>query len=357
MRTIAITLLLLSFARFVSGQDAASPDPTESHFLWAHMTQAGGPDNWVRVDLRPNVLRDAAGAIESGGITWRLRWNVASQMQVGSLRIDRKGGSGADREAFRLNFSPPLQMQGLAAAGGTVDTMGTTIAVRAGDRDALEAFRRLLNHPSEHTVTLDVQGQPEGVFRAPLWRTEPVVMMSLMNPGSSPTAALWAYAFLARNASNRVVYGELLFSGSYRFPAQVTVSGLQIRSENGQGLSLAADFTPFLSAASGSGNLPGLYARILPENEIAFQAFLNLVENPGRFTMQLETSGLEPATLRGRVRKTDRMRFPIYLDARNVVPPPANWQDRWVGTQTFHTVRNEDGTIAAAVLAWEANMC
>jgi uncharacterized protein (TIGR03437 family) len=356
MRTIATTLLLLFLPRFVSGQDAGSPQTTESNFLWAYMTQAGGPDNWVRVDLRPKVVRDPAGAIESGGMTWRLRWSVASQLQVVSLRIHGKDDAGASREAFRLDFSPPLQLQGLATAGGTISTMGTTIAVRAEDREAIEAFRRLLDNPSEHTVTLDVQGQPEGVFRAPLWRTEPVVMMSLMNQGSSPGAALWVYAFLARNAANRVVYGELLFSGSYRFPAQVTFSGLQIRSENGQGVSIPADFTPFASAASGSGNLPGLYARIFPEDEVGFRAFLNLVKNPEHFFMQLEASGPERATLRGRLRKTDRMTLPISFDARNVVPPPANWQDHWVGTQAFHTVRNEDGTIAAAVFEWEGNM-
>ncbi len=353
-RLVAVAMCLASGC-IALGQEAA-PLTTESNFLWAYVTSVGGPNNWVRVDLRPNVVRDAGGAIESGGMTWRLRWSVASQIQVGGLRIHAKSDSGTGREAFRLDFSPPLQLQGLAVAGGTLATMGTTIAARSGDPVALEAFRKLLDNPSEHTVSLDVQGQPEGAFRAPLWRTEPVVMISLMNRDSYPTAALWAYAFLSRDAANRVVYGELLFSGSYRFPAQVTFASLQIRSgENDQGVVIPAEFTPFASALSGSGNLPGLYARILPENGAAFRAFLDLIEKPDRFWMHLETSGPERATLRGRVRKTDRMRFPVSFDARNVVPP-APWQDRMAATQTVHSVRNEDGTVAAAVWSFEVNM-
>src|SRR5215831_1224715 len=87
---------------------AQGPAPlyAESSFLYAYMRSAGGPNNWIRVDLRPNVVRDSVGAIESGGFTWRLRWSVASQLQVRSLRIRGKGGSGETGEAFRLDFSP-----------------------------------------------------------------------------------------------------------------------------------------------------------------------------------------------------------------------------------------------------------
>ena len=356
-----VAMCLAAWPRMGLSQTAPTQEPaaldTESSFLYAYMRSAGGPDNWVRVDLRPNVVRDSSGAIESGGMNWRLRWSVASQLQVRGLRIRGKNDSGDTRDAFRLDFSPPLQLQGLATAGGTAATMGTTIAAPSGDQAALDAFRKLLDNPSQHTVSLDVQGQPEGAFEAPLWRTEPVVIMSLMNRDSSPTAALWAYAFVSRDAVGRVVYGELVFAGSYRFPTQVTFASLQIRSsENDQAVVIPAEFSSFASAPSGTGNLPGLYARILPENESAFRTFLDLVERPEQYWMQLETSGPEPTKLRGRVRKTDEMTFAVSFDARNVVPPPANWQDRMVTKQTVHTVRNEDGTIAAAVLAWQANM-
>ena len=73
-----VAMCLAAWPRMGLSQTAPTQEPaaldTESSFLYAYMRSAGGPDNWVRVDLRPNVVRDSSGAIESGGMNWRLRW-------------------------------------------------------------------------------------------------------------------------------------------------------------------------------------------------------------------------------------------------------------------------------------------
>src|SRR5205823_3894537 len=114
---------------------------------------------------------------------------------------------------------------------------------------------------------------------------------------------------------------------------------------------ISGPLTALASTPSGSGELPGLFTRILPEDATSYRAFLDLLENPERFWVVLETGGTGPTALRGSLRKTDRMDFPLYMDSRSVVPPPANWEDRAVWAEILYTVRNEDGSVAAAV--WE----
>src|SRR5437660_1012012 len=77
----------LAFAGLAFGQEATPGQSADAAYLWASLKLPGGPQDWVVVDLRAQIMRDATGVVESGGIGWRLRYNVSGQFQASGYRI------------------------------------------------------------------------------------------------------------------------------------------------------------------------------------------------------------------------------------------------------------------------------
>ncbi len=326
----------------------------ELPFFWAYLRSPAQPESWVVADLRVHVLRDASGAIDSGGSCIRLRWNLRDAMVLTAVRIHRASDGSV---VLQAKF-PNTVMRGAGSAGAGIDDK---IQVRRGDRQAQEALRRFLEDPFGHYVTLATQQQPEGGFRGPIWKTEYTNLMSLASADPPipierrARAALGIDTFLARDSSGKVVFGEVLLGASYHYPEQVTFTGLHIRAgPDGTGpIVISVPLTPVASAATGSGDLAGTFAQILPENEAAFRTLLEIVRAPENFSATLEAGTQPEGIVRGRLRRTDRMAFQMQFNARNVVPPPANWESWSTAVQTFFTLRREDGSVAAATFLYQ----
>jgi len=321
----------------------------EVPFFWAYLRSPAQPESWVVADLRVHVLRDASGALDSGGSCVRLRYNLHDPMTLTALRIHR----ATDGSVVLQAKFPSTVVRG---AGSVMAALNDKIQVRRGDRQAQEALRRFLEDPFGHYVTLATQEQPEGGFRGPIWKTEYTVLMSLASADPAipadqrARAALEIDAFLARDSSGKVVFGEVLFQGTYHYAAQVTFTGLHLRAgPNGTGpIVISAPITSVASTATGSGDLAGVFTQVLPENEAAFRTLQEIVRAPENFSVTLEAGTQPEGIVRGRLRRTDRMAFQLQFNARNVVPPPANWETWSAAVQTFFTLRREDGSVAAA---------
>lgn len=319
-------------------------------FFWAYMRSTEQPENWVVADLRTHVLRDASGALDSGGGCVRLRYSLRDPMTLTALRIHRVSDGGVALQA--VFPSTIIRGQGSVMAGSN-----DKIQVRLGDQQALEAFRRFLADPFGHYVVVATQEQPEGAFRGPILRTEYTVLMALANADPAipserrARAALEIDALLARDSSGNVVFGEVLFQGAYHYPAQVTFTGLHLRSgPDGSGPALiSAPVTTLASAATGSGELPSLFTQILPQNETAFRTLLEMVRAPENIAVTLEAGAQPEDIVRGKLRRTDRMTFQLQYDARHVVPPPDGLNSWSAAAPALFTLRREDGSIAAAV--------
>jgi uncharacterized protein (TIGR03437 family) len=327
----------------------------ELPFFWAYLRSPAQPESWVVADLRVHVLRDAGGAIDSGGSCVRLRYNLRDPLTLTALRIHR----ATDGSVVVQGTFPSTVVRG---AGSVVAGINDKIQVRRGDRQALEALRRFLEDPFGHYVTLATQEQPEGSFRGPIWKTEHTVLMSLASADPAipaerrAGAALEVDAFLTRDSSGKVVFGEVMGMGTYHYPAQVTFTGLHIRSgPDGTGpIVISTPLAAAVSAATGSGDLTGYWTQIHPENETALRTLLEIVRAPENFSITLQAGTQPEGTVRGRLRRTHRTTFLLQFNARNVVPPQANWESWSTAVQTFFTLRREDGSIAAATLLYQA---
>lgn len=105
------------------------------------------------------------------------------------------------------------------------------------------------------------------------------------------------------------------------------------------------------------GAAPGLFAQTA---DVAFRwAYLQSpaqpgswvvadLRAPGNFSMSLHAGTQPEGTLRGRPRPTERINFQLQFNARNVVPPPANWEAASPSLATFYVLRREDGSVATA---------
>jgi len=326
-------------------------------FFWAYLRSPAQPESWVVTDLRVGVLRDASGAIESGGSCIRLRYNLRDPVTMTAVRIHRATDGSV---VFQGQF-PPTVMRG---RGSLSASAAQKIQVRRGDPIALEALRRFLEDPFGYYVTLATQEQPEAGFRGPIWKTEYTVLMSLASADPAipadrrARAALEIDAFLARDSSGKVMFGEVLFQGTYHYPAQMTFTGMHLRAgPDGAGpIVISAPLTTLAAAATGSGNLPSWFVQILPENEAAFRTLLEILRAPENFSVTLEAGTQPEGIVRGRLRRTDRVTFQLQYDTRNLVPPPANWESSFPVSQTFYTLRREDGSVAAATWFLMANL-
>jgi hypothetical protein len=343
----AIVILAWGAAPGLFAQSAELP------FFWAYLRSPAQPESWVVADLRVHVLRDAGGAIDSGGSCIRLRYNLRDPITLTALRIHR----ATDGSVVLQATFPSTVVRG---AGSVMAATNDKIQVRRGDRQALEALRRFLEDPFGHYVTLATQEQPEGGFRGPIWKTEHTVLMSLASADPvipaerRARAALEVDTFLVRDSSGKVVFGEVMGMGTYHYPAQVTFTGLHVRAgPDGTGpIVISTPLASAVSAATGSGDLTGYWTQIHPANEAALQTLQEIVRTPENFSATLQAGTQPEGIVRGRLRRTDRVAFQLQFNARNVVPPPANWESWSTAVQTFFTLRREDGSIAAATFLY-----
>lgn len=342
-----LIILALSSAHGLFAQTAENPQ------FRAYLRSPAQPDGLVIADFRAHVLRDAKGVFDSGGACTRLRYDLREDVTLTGVRIHRDSDG---RVVLQAQFpGTALRGNGSLAASAT-----QKIQVPRGDRAGLEALRQFLEDPTSHYVTLATREQPEGVFRGPVWTTERTVLMSLANaaesaiPGDRPArVALAVDAALSRDASGKIVMGEVSFLGTYHFPAQVTFTGLHIRAgSTGAGpIVISAPFTALASHANGTGAIWQDYTtRVLPENEAPFRALAEVVRSPESFSVTLEAGSQPDRILRGRLRRTDQMDFQLQYNTRNVVPPPTDWDSGTTALNTLFALRREDGSVAAA--AW-----
>jgi len=320
-------------------------------FRWAYLRSPTQPESWVVADLRAPFVRDASGAIDSGGVVTRLRYSLRDEMTLTAVRVHR----ASDGAVIFQSQPPPITMRGRGAA---VVPWDYAMHAGRGDRAALEAFRRLVEDPPSHFVSLATREQPEGGFRGQVLNVEYSAVISLPTADPAipaerrPKGVLVGGLFVGRDASAKPAYGEILWQVHYRYPAQVTFAGLHIRyGAVGDGpILISAPLAGVASDPSGAGYLGVLWTQILPENDVAFRALLELRRAPGDFSMTLHAGTQPEGTLRGRLRPTERINFQLQFSARNVVPPPPNWEASSPSSATFFVLRREDGSVAAANL-------
>ena len=98
----AIAILAWGAAPGLFAQTAELP------FFWAYLRSPAQAESWVVADLRVHVLRDASGALDSGGSCVRLRYNLRDQMTLTAVRIHRPRGEDPGA-VIRIHVAAAIQ--------------------------------------------------------------------------------------------------------------------------------------------------------------------------------------------------------------------------------------------------------
>lgn len=277
---------------------SVSAQSSDTSFLWARAASKTAPSDVVVIDLRVTVLRTASGALEFGGISWRLRPDLRTPVEITALRIYQQDAAGAETLVFEYPFTPAITLRGASAINRSLPDV---IPIRREDTAGLRRLQSLLDDPASHYVAFAGEGARD--FRGQLFKADHQVFMSIISGGGSgpearPRAALQIVPITARDHSGRVVFAQVLVQGTYRLPGQTTFTALQIQKGEDGAPVISVPMTGLLSAASGAGDLPGLFTTVLPEDEQAYAALHEMLRAPERFAVTLQTSGTPQVTLR-----------------------------------------------------------
>jgi uncharacterized protein (TIGR03437 family) len=307
-----------------------------------------------------HVVRDAGGQVISGSVDFNVRYQFPGEVTVTAMHIHR----GAANANGLVVIDSGLQRFTSSTGEGTASYQGQ---VPPDSGTALDALRGLLQTPDAYYVNMHTTANPSGVMRGQLQRAEMSVYMALLDAANElppvtgvPAVGVGSFTVItSRDDFSRITSAEATFEVNYSgFPAGTNFTGLHIHrgwpTENGPVTINSALAGPVAAADSGSGTLR--YQVEVPVSEqAALDTLTGLASNPAGYYMNLHTQANQLGVMRGQMRKTDRMSFPVTLLPANEVPAVTGLDAAGPGLFTAHTVRDNFGGVVAGVAVFDLN--
>jgi uncharacterized protein (TIGR03437 family) len=177
--------------------------------------------------------------------------------------------------------------------------------------------------------------------------------------GAFAIGTAMAVAIGTKDANGAWLTGETYQTAQYSTEDRGTFVGFHIHypgvvGTNGP-VAIAAPLpagTPV--ADSGSGLLGPYYTEIDFTNTNQAAAFNNLFVNPGGSYMNAHTNQHAGGALRAQLRQTDTMAFPVVMNSANETTT-THVTATAPAVVTLHTIRNEDGSVAAGTVFFDVN--
>ena len=313
-------------------------------------------------DVVTSVVRDSTGQIVSGNIDVLLRTTLAAANTATGLNL-HNGAAGQN--------APVALSTGITAANSRplqtgADSIHIAIAVRGDNAATLASLRALLQDPTKFYLNMTSADQPNGLMRGQLIQAQVTVLLALLSsdnvtpaPINSGSGVGQVVAIGTRDAAGNWITGEVYCWAATSSDDPTAFNGFHLHL--GQpGAAGAIGITipvPAGSAPDPSGKvlLGPVQAEITTTNSVQSGAFTNLFVNPSSVYLDLHTTQNPNGIVRAQLRPTDSTSFGLLLDSANESAAPAV---RAVAPANFtlYTLRNEDGSIAAATLLTEVNL-
>ena len=312
------------------------------------------------VTILAHVVRDASGQVISGSVDFNVRYQFPGEVTVTAMHIHR----GTASANGLVVIDSGLQRFTNTTGAGTGSYQGQ---VEPGSGVALEALRGLLQAPDAYYVNMHTTANPSGVMRGQLQRAEMSVYMSLLDAANQvppvsgvPAAGVGSFTVItSRDDFSRITSAEATFEVNYSgFPAGTNFTGLHIHrgwpTENGPVTINSGLSGPVATAESGAGTLR--YQVEVPVSEqTALDTLADLASNPADYYMNVHTQAYPLGVIRGAMRKTDRMSFPVTLLPANEVPAVTGVDAAGPALFTAHTVRDNFGAVVGGVAVFDLN--
>ena len=313
--------------------------------------------------ITAHVVRDGQGRITSGSVDFDVTFQFPDAVTITGLHI-HNGPAGVNAGVVidtRITGMNPV-------AGQTRGNIRRQAQVRSDNAAGLAALEGMFTNPGGYYVNLHTTDNPGGVIRGQLRREQLLVLIGEMTTAkevpvvtdvqASGTGAVHAY--VTRDGSGAIVFGRVTFDVNYRVAEKTTFTGLHIH----RGGATDAGPVTINSGLSGTntvetpdsntGNIR-LTATVDTANAAGLQTLEGLFTNPDGYYINLHSTVKPGGVIRSQLRHGGRVEIPVTLSAANEVPPIAGLDATAPAKFTLWVLRNPDGSVPAAVAAFDVN--
>jgi hypothetical protein len=249
-------------------------------------------------------------------------------------------------------------------AGRSTFVLNGTVA--PDNANGLATLNGMISNPAGYYFNIHSTVNPGGVMRGQLMPATAAMFFGLMssdtevpvptNVGANGVGQV--FAIVSRDAAGKVTSAEFSFTGSYRFPAPVTITGYHIHpgvmGENGPvaiGSQLPARTD---SRDSGFGAIPLTTTQIpldIPlDNAMAIGAIDMLFSEPHKLYVNLHTSDNPGGVIRSQLVRAASATFRAQLSPGKAVPAGAVPDASGAAVVTVYWLGPRDTMTAAAIM-------
>jgi hypothetical protein len=337
---------------FVSGL-LSSPD---LYYINLHTTQYGG--GIVRSQLKPNsltfrpalltsnevpavtgldangaarvridVVRDAAGAITSGSVTFDVDYRFPGSVTLNGLHI-HKAPAGT-------NGSIVIE-SGLAASNAVTNTSGRGNVFRVADVTSaagIATLESIFSDPTQFYCNLHTTVNPGGVIRGQLEKDTINFLSRMEGAQENPAIVTTGYADalttvqVTRDTAGNINGGTVTFNISYNFPGAITFTGLHIHNQrmgvNGS-VVLGSDLSGTNTVPSDTG--VGSFTKVAnfpSTNSNALAALAGVFADPESYYVNIHSTVYGGGVVRDQLAK-ETYRFRPAMSPSNEIPAIAS---------------------------------
>ena len=305
-----------------------------------------------------HVVRDAAGKVVSASTDMNASYTFPGDATITGMHIHRgvAGEPGPVLINSGINTANAVQ----AAAGrGTLARQGQTAPT---DTAGLDAVNGILANPAGYYLNLHTTAFPNGVIRGQLQRAQMTVLMTLMSPDNE-TPPLTGVAGTGMTTITALRTpdgaGQVIFDATYAgFPEGTIFTGYHIHAAPA---GFAGSVT-VNTGLNGTNTLPAVvpggtahYEVDVPSTGAAADTLAGLFTNPRGYYANMHTTVYPNGIIRGQLRSTDRMVYPVSMSPANEVPPITGVDASAIGNVTAYTIRDAAGRVQAGTVVFDTN--
>jgi hypothetical protein len=251
------------------------------------------------------VIRDAAGNISSGSVTFAVNYAFGGPVTLVGLHIHN-----ADEAV-----NGPVEIS--SGLGGGANSIASDSGKGSFTRDAtvdsgnsvgLATLNGLFTDPREYYVNLHTTVDPGGEIRAQLEREtyhfDPVMASSNETAHVSLTAsgASWLTVVVDRDAKGAISGGTVTFDVDCSLGGPATVVAMHIHkgTAGSDGPVVIGSGISAFASPSGTGNITA-EARVASSDTTALNALAGLIENPAGYYLNLHTDAYPAGLMRSQL--------------------------------------------------------
>jgi uncharacterized protein (TIGR03437 family) len=358
MRKLAASLFVIASALWAQTAETAY---FRAVMLPTNETPATNIDANGVADIIAHVVRDSNGQIMNGTVDFLVRANFPANTNATGLHI-HNGAAGA---AGPVVIGTPLSGTNSVALASGANTVHVPAQVTGDNTTALTALRGLFDNPSQYYVNIHTTEFPAGAIRGQLQRAVGTVLMGVMSsdnevpPVPVPASGMAVVVAIASlDASGTPTSGEAYLQTTYNIEDRGTFTGFHIHL-GGAGVNGPVAINSSIPQGTaidsgGTGTVGPFNVQINFDNATQLQTFANLFFNPGADYINIHTNQHAGGVMRAQLRRTDTMTFPITMNSANEVAK-TSVSATAPAVITLHTLRNEDGSIAAGTVFFDVN--